>query len=62
MAKKKRKKKTSKGRIALIVALVVAYAVVVWALSCFVVGRDDMLVVNEPGLYHAVRSWFTLLP
>ncbi len=45
-----------------IVALVVAYAVVVWALSCFVVGRDDMLVVNEPGLYHAVRSWFTLLP
>ena len=45
-----------------IVALVMAYAVVVWALSCFVVGRDDMLVVNEPGLYHAVRSWFTLLP
>lgn len=42
------------------VAIVVCAALVFAVASCFVVGRDDMLVANDPALFHRVRSWFAL--
>lgn len=43
-----------------LVAIVVCAALVFAVASCFVVGRDDMLVANDPALFHRVRSWFAL--
>ncbi len=43
-----------------LVAIVVCAALAFAVASCFVVGRDDMLVANDPALFHRVRSWFAL--
>ncbi len=45
-----------------IVALVMAYAVVVWAALVLCGGARRHACGQRAGLYHAVRSWFTLLP
>lgn len=43
-----------------LVAVIVGAALVFAVASCFVVGRDDMLVANDPALFHRVRCWFAL--
>lgn len=56
-------RRISPGRYAMRLAamLVVLFCLAVMLLSCFVPGRDDSLIRNNPGLYHEVHSWFTLL-
>lgn len=44
-----------------LITLVAWWMVVLAVLSCFVVGRDDSLINNMPGLFHTVQAWFTLL-
>ncbi|KFI58882.1 glycosyltransferase [Bifidobacterium gallicum DSM 20093 = LMG 11596] len=44
-----------------VVAVSVLAALVLAVMSCFALGRDDMLIVNDPATFHAVQSWFTLL-
>lgn len=44
-----------------LVTVVVCFAIVVAVMSMFVVGRDDMLIANDPALFHRVRSWCALL-
>ncbi|MFR5301816.1 MAG: hypothetical protein ACLTGO_09030 [Bifidobacterium scardovii] len=45
----------------LAVMLVLLFSLAIMVLSCFVPGRDDSLVRNNPALFHDVQSWFTLL-
>ncbi|MDU2422458.1 MAG: hypothetical protein E7D48_10240 [Bifidobacterium scardovii] len=47
--------------VRLAVMLVLLFSLAIMVLSCFVPGRDDSLVRNNPALFHDVQSWFTLL-
>lgn len=44
-----------------LIALTTLYMLAIALLSCFVPGRDDAMIVNNPALWHQVQSWFTLL-
>lgn len=43
------------------VVLLVLFTLAVAVLSCFVLARDDALIANNPGVWHQIQSWFTLL-
>lgn len=44
-----------------LVTIVVCASLLLAVASCFVIGRDDMLLTNDPALFHQVRTWFPLL-
>ncbi|MBT1163861.1 hypothetical protein [Bifidobacterium felsineum] len=43
------------------VLLLVLWALAIAVLSCFVLARDDAMIINNPGLWHDIQSWFSLL-
>ncbi|WP_240541115.1 hypothetical protein [Bifidobacterium colobi] len=43
------------------VLLLVLWTISIAILSCFVPGRDDALIANNPALWHDIQSWFSLL-
>lgn len=47
--------------VRIIVVLAVAWMITISMLSAFVVGRDDALIANDPGFYHMIQAWFSLL-
>lgn len=44
----------------LVLALLL-FMLAVTVLSLFLYGRDDEMIRNDPGLFHDVQSWFTLI-
>lgn len=44
-----------------LITIIVFVSLLIALLSCFTLGREDMLIRNDPALYHTVRAWFTLL-
>lgn len=44
-----------------VLLLSVLCTIAITLLSCFVPGRDDALITNNPALWHDVQSWFSLL-
>lgn len=44
-----------------LVTLLTIGTLLVATLSCFVLARDDSLIVNNPGIWYQVQSWFALL-
>ncbi|WP_125963298.1 glycosyltransferase [Bifidobacterium dolichotidis] len=44
-----------------VVFVAVIFALVIAALSCFTIGREDSLIANETALYHSIQSWVSLL-
>lgn len=44
-----------------VIVLIIGYALTITVLSCFVIGREDQLIINATGLYYNIRSWFTLI-
>ncbi|WP_169171465.1 hypothetical protein [Bifidobacterium oedipodis] len=44
-----------------IVTLLTIWTLIIAVLSCFVLSRDDSLIVNNPSVWYQVQSWFSLL-
>ena len=45
-----------------LVVVILAASLIIAVLGMFIVGREDPLVRNDPGMFYLVRSWFSSIP